>query len=379
MKVEQHLWREAHGWDDALPGGPGSPAQLVILFGSKEALRHSGALVAGKNAYPGAHWFGCSTAGEIGGIQVHDDTLVLTAIHFDATRVEGARTRVGHPWESLTAGRFLGQSLNKEGLVHVMVLSDGLRVNGTALVSGLLESLPPDVTVTGGLSADGGRFEETMVLWDGDPEPNAIAAIGFYGSRLRVGYGSLGGWDPFGPERLITRSSGNVLYELDGRPALDLYMEYLGEHAQGLPATGLRFPLSIRASGSDDPVVRTLMSVDKANGSVTFAGDIPQGVYSRLMKANIERLIDGAAGAARICREAMGGLSPELAVLLSCVGRRQVLKQRIEEEVECVQDVLGEGAAMTGFYSYGEISPFSPSAKCELHNQTMTITAFAEV
>ena len=97
------------------------------------------------------------------------------------------------------------------------------------------------------------------------------------------------------------------------------------------------------------------------------------------MKANFDRLIDGATGAAGTGRVALGTATPELAILISCVGRKLVLKQRVEEEVESVRDVLGESVVLTGFYSYGEISPFTPGAKCELHNQTMTITTMAEV
>ena len=111
---------------------------------------------------------------------------------------------------------------------------------------------------------------------------------------------------------------------------------------------------------------------------MTFAGDIPVGGYVRLMTANFERLIDGAAGAAKACHQGLASSTPDLAVLISCVGRKLVLKQRIEEEVEAVRDVLGEQAVLTGFYSYGEISPFTRNAKCELHNQTMTITTFSE-
>jgi hypothetical protein len=195
---------------------------------------------------------------------------------------------------------------------------------------------------------------------------------------LRVGYGSLGGWDPFGPERLITRSKGNVLYELDGHSALELYKKYLGEHAQGLPATGLLFPLSLRVKAGETGVVRTILSVNEQEQSMTFAGDVPEGAYARLMKANFDRLIDGAIGAAKTSYQAIGSTSPDLAVLISCVGRKLILKQRIEEEVEGVRDILGERTVLTGFYSYGEISPFAPGAKCELHNQTMTITTFSE-
>jgi hypothetical protein len=243
----------------------------------------------------------------------------------------------------------------------------------------LAKKLPHGTSITGGLSGDGDRFKETLVLWDSAPAKDTVAVIGFYGNRLRVGYGSLGGWDPFGPERLITRSEGNVLYALDGQSALQLYKKYLGEHAKGLPATGLLFPLSIKLKGSDTPIVRTILSVDENNQSLTFAGDVPEGAYACLMKANFDRLIDGAVSAAKTSHIALGETSADLAILISCVGRKLVLRQRIEEEVEGVRDILGDHTVLAGFYSYGEISPFTPNAKCELHNQTMTITTFAEV
>jgi hypothetical protein len=177
---------------------------------------------------------------------------------------------------------------------------------------------------------------------------------------------------------LITRSSGNVLYELDGRSALMLYKRYLGDHASGLPATGLRFPLSLRMNEGDAPVVRTILSVNEKDQSMTFAGNVPEGACARMMKANFDRLLAGAMGAARASQQGGPTCEPQLAILISCFGRKLVLKQRIEEEVEGVRKVLGPHPALTGFYSYGEISPFTPSAKCELHNQTMTITTLAE-
>ena len=262
--------------------------------------------------------------------------------------------------------------------MHVLVISDGLKVNGTELVRGLVKHLPPGVAVTGGLAGDGARFEQTLVCLDGLPEAETIAVIGFYSSRLHVGYGSLGGWDPFGPERLITRAKGNVLYALDGQSALALYKQYLGEHAADLPASGLLFPLSLRTKDRKSVVVRTILAVSEAEQSLTFAGDVPEGAYARLMKANFERLIDGAIGAAQTSYEAIGAHSPDLAILISCVGRKLLLKQRTEDEVEGVRDILGEHTTMTGFYSYGEICPAAPLGNCELHNQTMTITTFAE-
>ena len=289
--------------------------------------------------------------------------------------------------DSRHAGEFLARALPhsvaapeggpEDKLAHVLVLSDGLTVNGSDLVRGLIEHLPEGVAITGGLAGDGARFGETLVFTGEGPERGAIAAIGLYGSRLKIGFGSLGGWDPFGPERLVTRSKGNVLFELDGRPALALYKQYLGEHAKGLPATGLLFPLSVRALPGDTPLVRTILAVDEHEQTMTFAGDVPEGARVRLTKSNVDRLVDGAVGAAQASRPA-GAAAPDLAILISCVGRKLVLKQRVEEEVEGVRDVLGERALLTGFYSYGEIAPFSAGERSELHNQTMTITTFIE-
>ena len=379
MKTEQMHWQAGSGWRPSSPGRGSIDPQLVLVFGSPTLLQDRARLDELERAYPAATVFGCSTAGEICDTRVADDSLVVTAVHFDHTRVEAAELTIDGPEHSLEVGRMLAQKISHDGLRHAFVLSDGLGINGSELVRGLRSSLPEAATVTGGLSGDGARFQRTLVMWNGQSRSGVVGILGFYGSRLRVGYGSLGGWDPFGPERLITKSEGNVLYELDGRSALGLYKTYLGEHAAGLPATGLLFPLSLRVAEGDTPVVRTILSVDESRQSMTFAGDVPQGSYARLMKANFDRLVDGATGAARISSDALGRSVPaELAVLISCVGRKLVLQQRIEEEVEAVRDVLGSKPILTGFYSYGEISPFTPSARCELHNQTMTITTFAE-
>jgi hypothetical protein len=374
MRVEQCV-KENGTWSGSVDG-PG--AQLVLVFGPTTSLHDPVTWTELAARYPGARIVGCSTAGEIAGSRVLDDSLVATAITFEHGHVEAATLRLTEAPDAGALGRLLASRLSPVGLVHVIVLSDGLGVNGSALVAGLTSGLPSHVAVTGGLSGDGARFAQTTVCLD-RPEPSSqVVAIGLYGERIQIGYGSLGGWDPFGPERQITRSEGNVLYELDGEPALALYKRYLGEHAASLPSSGLLFPLAIRATGGDDrPVFRTILSVDETLGTMTFAGDMPQGYRARLMRANVERLVDGASGAARA--SAGDGDQPvSLALLISCVGRKLVLKQRVEEEVEAVHNVLGTSTVLAGFYSYGEIAPFRRGAPCELHNQTMTITTVAE-
>lgn len=378
MKIEQRQWQNGIGWNLKLSGDLNEIAQLVLVFGDTTLLNNKNLMNEIKTFYPKAKILGCSTAGEILGKNVLVDSLTLTAIYFEDTTISATKINIKSLEDSYRCGEKLIKTFDKEGLKHILVLSDGLKVNGSELVKGMIGNLSKDISITGGLSGDGARFKKTYVVWDGNPESDSIIAIGFYGDDLKIGYGSMGGWDSFGPYRLVTRSKGSILYELDGKSALELYKTYLDEKASDLPATGLLFPLSIKINDNAKEVVRTILSVDDKEQSLTFAGDIPEGSIARLMKANVDRLIDGAIEAAEITQQAMNSLSADLAILISCVGRRLVLKQRVEEEVEGVSEILGQNTSLTGFYSYGEISPFKKGERCELHNQTMTITTFLE-
>jgi hypothetical protein len=383
MKVEQRKWTQAGGWQQTKDVGFLESPQLVIVFGARPVLSDAKHYEEVKAAFPNSHLLMLSTAGEILDNEVSDNTLSLSAIKFEKTDLKFACASITDTAESQALAKKIAGQLPAEGLVHVMVFSDGLKVNGTSLVKGLTEALPENVSVTGGLVGDGSDFKETLVGLDEAPHSGQVVVIGFYGDQLKVGYGSLGGWDPFGPERLITKSKHNVLYEIDGRPALALYKQYLGDQAKDLPSSGLLFPMSIRLKEHDDTeveVVRTLLSVSEEDQSMTFAGDMPEGVYAKLMKANFERLVDGAYGAANMSLEAIGQHEADLAILISCIGRKLVLKERIEEEIDAVRSVVGEKAAIAGFYSYGEICPTAATEKqCQLHNQTMTITTFREL
>jgi hypothetical protein len=370
-----------------------SEQTLVIVFAAPEYMDHPAALAELANAYPKSSLIGCSTAGEIAGPFINDGSLSVAVLQFERSSIVVASAEISKFSDSLAAGEQLARQLKRDDLCSVFILSDGLHVNGSELVKGFNSVLPPDVVVTGGLAGDGDRFQRTWVIRDGKPETGVITATGFYGDSLQITHGSRGGWDRFGPERRVTRSQGNILYELDGRPALALYKDYLGERASGLPATALLFPLSIRQEATDSrQLVRTVLAVDEASQSMTFAGDIPKGYIAQLMRANFDRLCHGASQAADQARDHMAIAGPVLAVAISCVGRRLVLGERTEEETEITLDNLPEGAEQIGFYSYGEISPCIKSAAaagevllgdssgpCEFHNQTMTLTTFSEV
>src|SRR5690606_4410717 len=234
-------------------------------------------------AYPDSHVIGCSTSGEIVGDTLHDDALSVAVAQFEHGDIASAVAPVRTAADSRAAGEALGHQLSRPNLRAVLVFSDGLRVNGSELVAGLNAALPASVVVTGGLAGDGDSFQSTWSLRNGRPRESLIVAAGLYGSRVRVGHGSKGGWDLFGPERCVYHAESNVHFEIDGRTALELYKEYLGERASGLPATALLFPIALRRSADDDtPLVRTVLAVDDEAGSMTFAGDIPEGAMITL-------------------------------------------------------------------------------------------------
>ena len=366
------------GW--SVPEFPAldSPNTLVLVFGAPAYLGDPGPIDDLVRAYPEAKVVGCSTSGEIHDTWIEDDSLSVAVAAFDTTSLSVAGAEVPDAEASYAAGATLAGALAGDDLRAVFVLSDGIHVNGSALVRGMNGVLPDGVVVTGGLAGDGDRFERTWVLNDGTPTPGWVSAVGLSGPDLRVGHGSKGGWDNFGPERRVTRAEGNVLYELDGKPALELYKSYLGEQAAGLPATALLFPLALREDAADsDSFVRTVLAVDDAAQSMTFAGDIPEGYLAQLMMASFDRLVEGAHSAGALSSLRAAHTTPALSIAISCVGRRLVLGERSEEEVEATLDVLPEGTRQVGFYSYGELSP-NTSGRCDLHNQTMTLTVLAE-
>jgi len=351
-------------------------ASIFLVFVSTKFNDIKEFLKSLQQQYPNTSIIGCSTAGEISDITVNDETISLTSIQLEKVSFKKVSVQIDNMADSYKVGQKFAAKLKSKDLKHLLVFSDGLNVNGANLVSGLKSKLS-DVSITGGLAADGSDFKKTFVVNDDKVMDRTIVGVGFYGDNLKVGYSSKAGWDSFGIERLVTKSQYNILYELDGQPALKLYKSFLGEEAKNLPSSGLMFPLSMRDNETSMPLIRTILAVNEDEQSLTFAGNIPQGSYVRLMKANIDRLINGAEDSAIMANKGFQKKS-ELAILISCVGRRLVLKQMVEEEVEAVRNVLGTKPCITGFYSYGEIAPFGEFSPCELHNQTMTITTLSE-
>jgi len=376
VQTKTLLFTHEGGWSGPFPKLD-SARTLVLVFGFSGLADEPARLDPLFAAYPAAKFVGCSTAGEIAGSRIHDDSISAAVVRFDATELGTASAIIAGPDDCEPAGRAIGQALAAPDLTSLFLLSDGLNVNGSDLLRGLNAEIDSRVVVTGGLAGDGSRFQRTWVLENRQLRRHRVVAVGLYGRALRVGYGSQGGWDSFGPTQRITRSDGNVLFEVDGQPALRVYKKHMGALAAGLPATALMFPLSMKRGEGADPIVRTILAVDEGTQSMTFAGDVPQGTEVQFMRADFDRLIDGANEAARLTTLRGGERGASLSIAISCVGRRLVLGRKAEREVEAVTKALPKQGALVGFYSYGEISPHR-SGRPELHNQTMTLTQMSE-
>ncbi len=379
MKCEKRHFL-AHKWNQQLPTELDSANTLILCF-FDPALDFSESFSELAQKFPRSQMVGCSSSGEIFDTFVYDKSLSCVFIQFEKSRFKVVASPIESSENSFLVGQKMGQDLLAEDLKSIFILSDGLTVNGTELAYGVSQSIAKaknKVVVSGGLAGDGARFGKTFILQSGKIESQKVIAIGLYGNSIQVGTGFFGGWDKFGPPRQITKSKGNILFEIDQKPALSLYKTYLGEESKNLPSSALLFPLLIQQEGKAD-LVRTILSVNEEDQSMVFAGDIPENTVVQLMRANLSRLIDAAGVAGNLSMDKMiknhNGVT--VAIAISCVGRRLVLGQKTDDELEVLKECLPANSNLVGFYSYGELSSQGYS-NCELHNQTMTVTVFQE-
>ncbi len=377
MKSVQMI-KEQHGVWQFQSDEMALKAPLVLVFGNRYALESPSIYEEVKAFFPEGQVVFGSTSGEISGANVYDDSIVLIAIEFEKSAFKIACENVGdHQNDFEQLGRQLVHQLPQDTLKHILVISEGSSVNGSTLIHGMQSATSQEVGISGGLCGDDSRFEKTLASYNSLPKEGEVIAIGLYGDSLEITCANYGGWTAFGPKRTVTKSVDNVLYELDGKPALDLYKSYLGSKANELPQAALLYPLNVKEPGSKEAIVRTILNINEADNSMILAGDIPYGSSVELMMSTVDDIAGGAATAATFGMRNRNS-APELALLVSCVGRKLVMDQRTEEEVEEVIDIIGKKANVIGFYSYGEIAPFAGSGVCKLHNQTMTLTLVSE-
>ena len=371
LTLEDSKWTKTSTSDDL------KNVDLVTVFGDTDELANDVHYHALREKYPNANIIGCSSAGNIlvNEVVMHS-SIVATAINFEKSSVVLKSIDCTDIENVEKASYDLASEFEVDGLRHIFILGDGLKINGSDIIDGFNKALP-NISKTGGMAGDGTRVERTYVIANDVAKENIIAAVGFYGESLEISNGSQGGWSSFGTRRVITKSQDNILYELDGEPILDYYTRYLGQYTDDIQSAGFKFPISIKESEDSLELIRTLLYVNDDDKSITFAGDVPQGYIAQLMKPNMDLLIDGAADAAKQAK--IENTNTGIGLVVSCTGRRSVMGHIIDEEIKTMNKELGDNVNLVGFYSYGELSPLNTDKnRCYLHNETMTLTTIYE-
>jgi hypothetical protein len=382
MIIKQESITQKMSFKDLPAKSPLPTATLVLTFGSMRRFSDPNLAKQLKERYPIAQIVGCTTSGEISAQGVFDDSVQITAIMWEKSQQKVLSTKMNDMQNSFEVAVGLAKQLKADALKTVLLFSDGLHVNGSELLDGF-QSVLGDIPIVGGMAGDGAAFVKTLQIINETISDNLVIAVGIYGDSLITANGALGGWKPYGPPRKITKSVKNVVYEMDGKPALSLYKLYIGDaYAKGLPSSGLKFPLALIEEGKRDvEKIRTLLAIDAMTGSLTFAGNVEEGQTVRLCQTSHDKLIEGASGAAQMVTNNLATIRTSqtaLALCVSCVGRKLVMAENISDEITAVHNILGIQTAITGFYSYGEFAPRPNTKDNVLHNQTMTIGYLTE-
>ncbi|MDD2905916.1 MAG: FIST N-terminal domain-containing protein [Sulfurimonas sp.] len=376
MQIKTYLYMDKK-WNEPLDTSMDSSNTLVIVFGSTDILSIQEGLDTLIAFYKNATIMGCSTSGEIYKSEVYDTSLSVAIVQFDKSTFRLVIEELEEE-NSFEIGKKILDRLRGDDLKSIFLLCDAQNVDGSQLSRGLNENLPPECAITGGLAGDGVAFNKTWIILNGMIVKKHISAVGLYGKDLRVHYGCKCGWSRFGVERRVTSIKGNTLYTLDNKPALELYKTYLGIYASELPAAALHFPLMVLKDGGSDAKIRAIRAIDEENNSIILAGSIQQDSIVSFAKANFDELIDGAQEAAELVSVGYDKELSALCIAVSCIARRNVLKQNAEDELEVVVDTLGANVATLGFYSFGEFSK-SQAGCCDFHNQSISLTMIYEL
>ena len=358
-------------------------ADLMLVFASirfdQESLLHGIASVG-----PSAWMAGCSTAGEILSDGPSRRSVAVMAIRSDTLQAVtglGSHIRI-NPRQAgqEVAGHLLQAKISNP---HGMLLfPDGLTGNAAELIRGIQDRMGLSFPIAGGSAADDFGFSRTYQYFQGKLYSDAVAGVLLAGP-IAVGIGARHGWRPLGKPRRVTRGLANIVQELDGHTAVNLYETYFGRAADSLKAGSLVdvsivYPLGMPIPGEEEYLLRNVLKVDPATGSLIYAGEIPEGSEVRLMMGSKERALDAARKAAEQAVLSIAPRAPTFALVFSSCSRARLFGRRAGEEIAAIRQVLGRTVPIIGFYDYGEQAPLSAAGfrgLSYLHNETLVVCA----
>lgn len=351
-----------------------SDADLVFVFGSVGILETPNFYSVLKDSFPNAHICGASCGSSILSESLVSDQCTILAIQFKAAQVRNLKVKISDRHDVDGVIHEIHKHFPLNNLKGLCILVDGFAINSGGLISNLTKKFP-SVPIFGGLASDGDAMITSCVMNNGIGEKGIISVSGFYGESLSISTALAGGWQRFGPERLITKSHDNILEEIDGKKAVQLYKEHLQKEHLNLPHDGLMLPLSVYPK--DHPELgktRSVIGITDDEKALVFAGDVPKGHQARFMTSSIQSLCRGA-------EEAVATLKPNgdgFAIAFSCIGHHMFLSSMTEDELDVLTGCLGPNIPLVGFYSNGEICPIGGKHESALHNQTTAIALITE-
>lgn len=368
----------------------GSPVKAALVFAS--VAYDQAKVIEGVRSVvgPDVTIAGASTAGEITTQgPSNKPSIAVMAFSSDDAEFYGA---VGehiryNPTEAGkdVASKVMAMASGKLDLF--MMLPDVLAGNGADIVRGVTEVLGPNALVVGGAAGDDFKFEKTYQYLNDTIYSGAVVGLGIKG-RVLVGVGVKHGWMPIGIPRKVTKSQGAVLYELDGKPAIDIYKEYFGDLAEELEKEKLAklavtYPLGMKVADHPEMLIRDPISVD-SDGSITCAAEMPEGSEIQLMIGSVDEAVKVAEEAAKNALKQLKGATPRAVIIFNCIARHKLFGERAGEEISAIQKAIGKDVPLIGFYTYGEQAPMNGEVKniktcnAEFHNETVVICVLGE-
>lgn len=383
-RTRDHILAANEAVGQAIIGLGNIPADLALVFTTVE-FTHPLVLKTANNLLGDVPILGCSTLGILTnrGIFKHGFAILLIALDKQMFLNVAAVKDVDKK-TSFLAGRDLGEKL-LYGCKNVrrnlsIIFSDGLICDVTNLINGLQENLGKSFPLIGAGASDNFTYQRTFQYFSKEMLSDSSCGV-LFGGGINFGHGIKHGWKALGKIRYVTSSQGNVIKEIDGRPAVKLYEDYLAKDAmelgRELRRISIFYPIGIYLPGEKEYLLRNIISI-REDGSLVTQGDIPQESRIRLMIGTKESCLEATAGACADAKKNLFGQKAKLVIVFDSASRFSLLGRQHVRELEIIKDSFGDETPLIGIYTYGEQAPLKSLnylGRSYCHNQSINVLA----
>lgn len=255
----------------------------------------------------------------------------------------------------------------------VVLLPDGISGNVTDIVEGTYSVLGASYALVGGGTGDNLKFLATFQLHNDKVFQDAVVGIVIVSKKC--GRGVAHGWTPFEGPMMTTRVDGNIIKEIDSKPAIKAYSNFFTKHGmevnkESFSKFAMEYPFGVPGIGGTY-VIRDPLSVDEDGGIVCVA-DVPNFSMIRIMKGNKQTVKQAAYDAAERARSEFGNEEPKLLLIFDCVSRLLLLEDVAIDEIRLIRNTVGNHVKIVGLFSFGEIGSIKGKVP-SFHNKSVSL------